>query len=155
MSYLDSQISLKSSKSNEYNKHEIIKRLKKSRGGYVSYLSKTINTIIELISSIENYSRVKNLEPQLGKALANINAKNQELFTYLPPEECKKEIDSFTTQQFRVIDLKKSLESYYEECKLNLFDNVHSTQYSASLPEKPILSQMQIVKSHTIHYPLN
>ena len=40
---------------NEFSKRRAVKTLKKSRAGYVSYLTKTINTILDFMESIENF----------------------------------------------------------------------------------------------------
>ena len=75
---------------NEFSKKRAVKTLKKSRAGYVSYLAKTINTILDFKESIENFHRVKNLEPQLDKTLKNIRNINQEIYKHLSPEQLQK-----------------------------------------------------------------
>ena len=43
------------------------------------------------MESIENFHRVKNLEPQLDKTLENIRNINQELCKHLSPEQSQKQ----------------------------------------------------------------
>ena len=69
---------------NEFSKKKTVKTLKKSRAGYISYLKKTIITILDFMESIENFHRVINLEPQLDKT-ENIRNINQELCKHLSP----------------------------------------------------------------------
>ena len=103
---------------NEFSKKRAVKTLKKSRAGYVSYLTKTINTILDFMESIENFHRVKNLEPQLDKTLENIRNINQELCKHLSPEQSQKQHQYFTSHQFRIVNIKKSLNLYYNKCML-------------------------------------
>ena len=107
---------------NEFSKKRAVKTLKKSRAGYVSYLTKTINTILDFMESIENFHRVKNLEPQLDKTLENIRNINQELSKYLSPEQSQKQHQYFTSHQFRIVNIKKSLNLYYNKCMLKTPD---------------------------------
>ena len=106
---------------NEFSKKKTVKALKKSRAGYISYLTKTIITILDFMESIENFHRVINLEPQLDKT-ENIRNINQELCKYLSPEQSQKQHQYFTSHQFRIVNIKKSLNLYYNKCMLKTPD---------------------------------
>ena len=119
---------------NEFSKKKDIRTLKKSRAGYVSYLTKTINTILDFTESIENFDRVKNLEPQLDKTLENIRNITQELCKHLSPEQSQKQHQYFTSHQFRIVNIKKSLNLYYNKCMLKPSDI--KTQSLSKIPVK-------------------
>ena len=70
------------------------------------------------MESIENFLRVKNLEPQLDKTLENIRNINQGLCKHLSPEQLQKQHQYFTSHQFRIVNIKKSLNLYYNKCML-------------------------------------
>ena len=100
------------------------------------------NTILDFMESIENFHHVKNLEPQLDKTLENIRNINQELCKHLSPEQSQKQHQYFTSHQFRIVNIKKSLNLYYNKCMLKMPDI--KTQS---------LSKIQVKSHHSITPP--
>ena len=88
---------------------------------WLCHLFNKDNTILDFMESIENLHHVKNLEPQLDKT-ENIRNISQELCKYLSPEQSQKQHQYFTSHQFRIVNIKKSLNLYYNKCMLKTPD---------------------------------
>ena len=91
---------------------EKIRQFKKSRSGYVSTLTKVINKLIEHINLNSDIDCTKRYEIKLQNAIKNIRDITAKLHEVVKDEkEIHNLLNLSTEQEFRVIQIRKSLNS--------------------------------------------
>ena len=100
-----------------------IKELKKSRAGYVSYLTSIINSANKLMGDYSNKEQLEILLPKFKEIVHKIYVVDRDYCSLLPEENVEGEVKFFQMQKFRSIHMQTSIKRFLVQCK-------HNTRYS-------------------------
>ena len=118
MSFLSSENPKRSSQSLKFPKdndylNEKIRSLKKSRSGYVSAMTRVINKLTEQINLNSDVKEIQRYEFKLQNAIQNIRDITAKLHEVVIDEKEQENVLNFCTEQeFRVIQIRKSINNY-------------------------------------------
>ena len=126
---------------------EKIRQFKKSRSGYVSTLTKVINKLIEHINLNSDIDCTKRYEIKLQNAIKNIRDITAKLHEVVKDEkEIQNLLNFCTEQEFRVIQIRKSLNEHKHNVTIGtLGNNLNKTKVSKSS------SSHKIHSTHSVH----
>ena len=136
---------------------EKIRQFKKSRSGYASTLTKVINELTEHINLNSDIDCIKRCEIKLQNAIKNIRDITTKLHEVVKDEnEIQNLLNFCTEQEFRVIQIRKSLNEHTHNVTIGTLGNnlnkakvskssnshkIHSTHSVHSFKSSPIPSQ--------------
>ena len=136
---------------------EKICQFKKSRSGYISTLTKVINKLTEHINLNFDIDCIKRCEIKLENAIKNIRDITAKLHEVVKDEnEIQNLLNFCTEQEFRVIQIRKSLNEHTHNVTIRTLENnlkktkvskssnshkIHSTHSVHSFKSSPIPSQ--------------
>ena len=118
MSFLSSENPKSCSKSFKFPKdndylNEKIRSLRKSRSGYVSAMTRVINKLTEQINLNSDVKEIQRYEFKLQNAIQNIRDITAKLHEVVIDEKEQENVLNFCTEQeFRVIQIRKSINNY-------------------------------------------
>ena len=130
----------------EGNRIEERDKCKRSRTAYIAHLTKQINAVGDLMSDYSKEFQIRHLLSKFEDSLEKIYKSNQEYCKLLiDPEEIDNAMNVFKNQEFRVIEITKTVENFLEECKE--FDTLYETNFEKTfdrdIPSKPVNSKIQ------------
>ena len=109
-------VKLKTYNDNEGYKNEQLKRLLSSRKGYIAAITKRINVINQLLNDINCKDITLSENNKLDSTMNHIRQITSELKDmYKDEQNINKALDICTEQEFRIISIRKSINSFLEE----------------------------------------
>ena len=124
-------------------------------------LTKQINAVSDLMLDYSNQIQVRHLLKKFEGSLGKKYRSNQEYCKLLiDPEDIDNAINIFKNQEFRVIEITKTVENFLEECKE--FDTLYDTNFENPLTKifhqnqkvvKPSVVPYQRIVIQNCHYP--
>ena len=92
-------------------------KYKWSRTAYIAHLTKQINAVTNLMSDYSNEFQIRHLLSKFEDSLEKIYKSNQKYCKLLIDPEEIDAMSIFKNQEFRVIEINKTVENFLEECK--------------------------------------
>ena len=92
-------------------------KYKWSRTAYIAHLTKQIDAVTNLMSDYSNEFQIRHLLSKFEDSLEKIYKSNQKYCKLLIDPEEIDAMSIFKNQEFRVIEINKTVENFLEECK--------------------------------------